>query len=114
MRLRDDVSAASNQVERNRRHVTIVATGSAAHLNRKGHHNGHALDQERLPVIVFDGVSFEIEPLDEGDDEPHSKHPRIIDDAVTFRRLQRLLDLSTAIHEPYGLFDRQEWCRLPP
>jgi len=60
------------------------------------------------------GFLFEIEPLDEGDDEPHSKHPRIIDDAVIFGRLQRLLDLSTAIHEPYGLFDRQEWCRLPP
>jgi hypothetical protein len=26
MRLRDDVSAASNQVERNRRHVMIVVT----------------------------------------------------------------------------------------
>jgi hypothetical protein len=35
-----------DQVERNRRHVTIVATAP-------------------LPVIVFDGVCFEIEPLDE-------------------------------------------------
>jgi len=33
---------------------------------------------------------------------------------LIFGRLQRLLDLSTAIHDPYGLFDRQEWCRLPP
>ncbi len=33
---------------------------------------------------------------------------------LIFGRLQRLLDLSTAIHDPYGSFDRQEWCRLPP
>jgi hypothetical protein len=33
---------------------------------------------------------------------------------LIFGRLQRLPDLSTAIHDPYGLFDRQEWCRLPP
>jgi hypothetical protein len=59
------------------------------------------------------GFLFEIESLGEGDDEPHSKYPRSIDHVI-FGRLQRLLDLSTAIHDPYGLFDRQEWCRLPP
>lgn len=65
--------------------------GSAAHLNRKGPSSRQRQPRSRSATIArsfFEysmGFLFEIESLDEGDDEPHSKYPRSIDHAVDLR-----------------------------
>jgi hypothetical protein len=98
----------------------IVGDGSAAHLNRKGHHlgnDGHALDQERLRGH-FSSIRWGFFLKSNRSTRATMNHIRNTLEVsimpLIFGRLQRLLDLSTVIHDPYGLFDRQEWCRLPP
>jgi hypothetical protein len=95
--------------------------GSAAHLNRKGHHLGN--DGPTLSIRndcavifrVFDGVFFLKSNRSTRATMNHIRNTLEVSIMpLIFGRLQRLLDLSTAIHDPYGLFDRQEWCRLPP